>query len=60
MFHLNVSWGAWVAHLVKRLTSGHDLVVRGFEPHIRVSAVSAEPALAPLSPSLLFSKINKH
>ena len=34
--------GAWVAH------SGHDLVVHEFEPYIRLSAVSAEPALDPV------------
>ena len=51
--------------------SGHGLAVREFEPHVRLSAVSTEPALDPLAPSLsvpplLFSlslslsKINKH
>ena len=38
-------WGAWVAQSVERLTldfsSGHDLTVCGFEPHI--CAVSMEP-----------------
>ena len=29
-----------------------DLAVRELEPHIRLGAVSAEPALDPLSPSL--------
>ena len=41
---------------VKRLTldfnSGHDLMVCEFKSHIRLAAVSAEPALDPLSPSL--------
>ena len=32
--------------------SGHDLAVREFEPHVRLSAVSTEPALDPLAPSL--------
>ena len=32
--------------------SGHDLTVGGFEPHIRLSADSAEPAWDSLSPSL--------
>ena len=32
--------------------SGCDLRVRGFEPLIGLSAVSAEPTLEPLSPSL--------
>ena len=62
--------GTWVAQLVKRPTSsGHDLTVRGFKPYIGLSAVSADPALDPLSPSLAappllactlsLSKINK-
>ena len=33
-------WGAWVAQLVEHLTldvgSGHDLMVREFEPHVRL------------------------
>ena len=32
--------------------SGHDLTVREFEPHVRLTAVSTEPASHPLSPSL--------
>ena len=46
--------GTWVAQSVKRLTfiSGHDLTVREFEPYMGLSAVSAQPALDPLSPSL--------
>ena len=31
--------------------SGHDLMVREFEPRIRLDAVSTEPASDPLSPS---------
>ena len=40
--------GAWVAQSVKRLTldlsSGHDLTVCGFEPHIGFCADGTEPA----------------
>ena len=46
--------GTWVAQSVEHLTlgfsSGHDLMVREFEPHMGLSAVSTEPALDPLSP----------
>ena len=49
-------WGTWVAQLVKRLTldlsSTRDLMVREFKPHTGLDAVSTEPALDPLSPSL--------
>ena len=42
-------WGAPVAQLLKCLTlgfgSGHDLMVRGFEPHVRLHADSPEPAV---------------
>ena len=38
----------WIAQLVELLTldfsSGHDLMVCGFESHIRLCAGSAEPA----------------
>ena len=48
--------GTWVAQSIKprlRLRlSGHDLLARGFEPHIGLSAVSTELASDPLSPSL--------
>ena len=49
--------GVWVPQSVKHPTldfsSGHDLLVREFKPHhIRLSAVSIEPASDPLSPSL--------
>ena len=46
--------GAWVAQSVKHLTSAQviDLMVWEFQPCIRLSAVRAEPALGPLSPSL--------
>ena len=45
--------GAWVAQLeASDFGLGHDLMVCGFEPHIRLTAVSSEPALGPLSPSL--------
>ena len=63
--------GTWVAQLVKRpildFSSGHDLTVCEFEPHIRLFTDSVEPAwdsLSPLSvpPLLILSlslKINK-
>ena len=45
-----------MAQLVKHPTldfsSGHDLTVHAFEPHVRLPAVSAEPALDPVSLSL--------
>ena len=44
--------GAWMAQLVERLSdfsSGHDLGVRELAPCIGLAAVSAEPALGPLS-----------
>ena len=51
-----MSWGAWVAQLVKQLGldfgSGHDLAVPEFEPLISVCADSMEPAWDSLSPSL--------
>ena len=54
-----------VAQSVKRLTldfcSGHDLTVRGFEPHIELCADSTEPAWDSFSLSLSLSKyVNKH
>ena len=52
----NTQRGAWVAQSVKHLTlgfsSGHDLAVCEFEPHIGLSAGSTEPAWDSLSPSL--------
>ena len=40
--------GAWVAQSVEHLTLdfslGHDLTVRGFEPHVGLSADNTEPA----------------
>ena len=53
----SVNWaGAWVAQLVKCLTldfrSGHDLMVFGMEPYIRLLADSLEPAWDSLSPAL--------
>ena len=49
-------WGAWVAQSVMHLTlgfgSGHDLIVCGINPCVRVHADSAEPAWDSLSPSL--------
>ena len=50
------SWGAWVAHSVKRPTldlgSGHDLMVHEFEPRVRLLTDIMEPAWDSLSPSL--------
>ena len=47
--------GTWVAQSVQCATldfhSGHDLLVRGFEPGVVLCADGAEPALDPLSPS---------
>ena len=40
--------------------SGHDLMVSEFEPHMGLYAVSTEPALDAVCPSLsLFKKKNK-
>ena len=48
--------GAWVAQSFNRLTldfsSGYDLMVHGFEPHVRLSADRTEPAWDSRSPSL--------
>ena len=35
--------GAWVAQRVKRLTSGHDLMVHGFKPCMGLCGDSSEP-----------------
>ena len=44
-----------MAQSVKRLNgSGHDLMVREFQPRFGLSAVSPEPASDPLSPLSLF------
>ena len=52
----NQASGAWVAQSVEpptsKFRSGRDLTVPEFEPCIWLSAVSAEPALDPLSSSL--------
>ena len=49
-------WGTQVTQSVKCPTldfsSGHDVTVHGFEPHVRLCADSAEPAWGSLSPSL--------
>ena len=39
-------------HEMLEFGSGHDITVPEFKPHIRLSAVSAELASDPLSPSL--------
>ena len=47
LFFKGMRRGTWVAQLVKRLTldfsSGHDLIVREFQPHIRLCIDSEEP-----------------
>ena len=71
--NFNNYWGTWVAQSVKSLAldfgSGHDLMVRGFEPHVRLCAGSAESTWDSLSfsaPPLLvcslslFLKINTY
>ena len=63
--------GTWVAQSIKRPTldlgSGHDLMVCGFEPHIRLCALTTQTehspslpvsALAPTLSSLCLSQIN--
>ena len=59
-----------VKHLTLDFSSGHDLEVRGIEPHVGLCADGIEPAwdsfFASLCPSLAcactlsLSKINKH
>ena len=44
--------GSSVQHPTVDLVSGHDLMVRGFEPCIRLCTDSSEPALDSVSPSL--------
>ena len=52
-FFLQSAWVAQsVEHLALDLGSGHDLTVRGIEPHVRLCADGAEPAWGSLSPSL--------
>ena len=50
-----MGWGAWMAQLGKHLIldfgSGHDLMVRKFEPHVGLCTNSVEPAWNSLSPS---------
>ena len=58
----------WLSQLSIDFGSGHDLLVREFEPPSRLTAVSTELTSDPLSPSLSappllmlsLSKINKH
>ena len=56
-----VKGGVWVAQSVKRVTpdfgSGHDLMVREFEPHFRLRTGSVEPGQDSLSPSLSVSPL---
>ena len=51
-----------VEHLTLNFSSGHDLMVCGFEPYISLCANSMEPAWDSLSPSLPISLSlkNKH
>ena len=46
-----------VKHLTLDFSSGHDITVHEFEPHIGLCADSAEPAWDPLSPSLSASPL---
>ena len=53
-FHFESTYGGtWVAQSVKCLTlgfdSGHDLTVRGFEPHLGLCVDGMEPAWDSLS-----------
>ena len=45
-------WLSWLSIQALDFGSGHDLMVRGIEPHVRIWADSAEPAWDSLSPSL--------
>ena len=55
---IKILWGTWVAQSVKHPTldfsSSRDLTVHEFKPRVRLSTVSTEPALDPLSRSLPF------
>ena len=55
-----MSWGTGVAQSVKSPTldfgSGHDLMVREFEPRIGLGTDSTEPAWVSLSLSLSHNK----
>ena len=65
----SLSWGAWVAQLVKHPTLGfslgHDLMVHEFEPCVGLCADSSEPEACSLSlcpsptPTLSLSLKNK-
>ena len=52
-FLIMIYWGAWVAQSVECLTlgfsSGHDLTVSEFEPHVGLCADRSEPAWDSLS-----------
>ena len=56
VYLLKENGGTWVAQWVKHPTldfsSGHDLVVHGIEPNIRLCLESIQPAWDSLSPSL--------
>ena len=63
-------WLSQLKHLTPDFSSGHDLTVHEFNPHMGLCSDCAEPAWDSLSPSLsalpllelslLVSKINKH
>ena len=38
----------WLSRSLTDLNSGHELTIGGFEPHIQLSAVRAEPVSDPL------------
>ena len=66
------NWGPWVVQSVQGLTlgfvPGHDLMLHGIEPHIRLHTDGAKPTWDCLSPLSLFLslslslslKIHKH
>ena len=63
-------WGTWVKHLTLNFSLGHDLLVHGIEPRVRLCADCEETTWDSPSPppSLLLScshmlslsKVNKH
>ena len=46
----------WIEHMTLGFSSGHDLTVCKFEPHIRLRTVSSDPAWDSLSLSLSLSQ----
>ena len=49
-----------VGHLTLDFGSGHDLPVRGFEPHVGLCADGVEPAWDSLSLPLKINKLKKN